>query len=353
MRKSIFFFIFVLLGTVSIVVAQVDVCATVAEEALASVDELCAPMARNAACYGSNEIESTTVADPRPENFFVNPGDKEELVAFTQIAPQAPDLDERTLGVAALNIQANVPNTLPGQAVLFLLVGDARLTNEVELGSEEQTPFQSFYFLPGVSEIQCYESEPILTIQTPGGTTTTMVFNGVETEFSPGTLLTITPTVCTIHRGNIIRPAGSGNALLANETVDIFIDEEGAINVTGKRGISEREFERGEQIQNTLNAFAKANGWAEQLVNEPKQFAEEPEASDGEAQTAPEASSDCDMQHTVAGGESLHKIAERYETSVLAIAQANSITDYRVIQAGQVLCIPDVGTGFEPLPIGL
>ena len=354
MRKSIFFVIFVLLGTVSVVAAQADVCASIAEEALASVDDLCAPMGRNAACYGSSIVESTTIADPRPEDFFVTPGDQEILTAFSEIYPQAPDLEEQTLGVAALNIQANIPDTLPGQAVLFLLVGDARLTNEVEVGSDGETPFQSFYFLPGVSEVECYEAEPILTIQTPGGTSTTMIFNGVETEFSPGTLLTITPDVCTIHRGNIIQRVGDETAvLLANQTIDIFIDEEGAVNVTNLRGISEREFIRGQQIQDAINDLAKANDWDEKLLNPPAEFAEEPGELFIPSQAASESDSDCDTQHTVASGESLHKIAERYETSVVAIAEANDITDYRVIQTGQVLCIPGVGTGFEPLPKGL
>ncbi len=45
-------------------------------------------------------------------------------------------------------------------------------------------------------------------------------------------------------------------------------------------------------------------------------------------------------------------IAERYDTSVVGIAEFNGLTNPRVIYPGQVLCIPNEGSGFEPLPKG-
>jgi hypothetical protein len=250
----------------------------------------------------------------------------------------------RAFGVGVLNVQAQVPDTLPGQAVIFLLVGDARLTNEVTDDSSQETPFQSFYFLPGIGGLNCYEADPMLTIQTPGTRTVTIMLNGVATEMSPGTLLTITPTVCTIHRGNIVRRSNGNRAiLLANQTVDIQIDEEGSIVVSRLRGISEREYQRGVQIQETLNALAGVNAWPDQVVSPPRVFDQE---------TTSAAPSACEVQHTVLSGETLHSIARRYNTSVLGIAEANQLADPRVIYAGQVLCIPNPDSGFEPLPAG-
>lgn len=203
----------------------------------------------------------------------------------------------------------------------------------------------------------------MLTIQTPGGITTTIMLNGVETEMAPSTLLTITPSVCTIHRGYITQRVGDETAtLLANQTVDIFIDEDGKVNVTNARGISEREYIRGEIVQNALNTFATANSWSEQFVSEPLQFDLEPEQSSQtveatetvttEETITEETSSSCETQHTIRWGETLHSIAERYESSVLSIVEANNLSNPRLIYVGQVLCIPHIGDGFEPLPAG-
>lgn len=358
MRKWLLSFGFVFL-IVGFVVAQSEECEAIVTEALAEVDTLCEGLFRNSACYGASIVNSQIIAEPRPVDFFVNPGDQEALINFSMIQPQPMNLETGEFGVTLLNILANVPNTSPGQAVLFLLVGDASLTNEVATNEEDRTPFQSFYFLPGVGNSPCYDADPTLTIQTPGNITTTLYLNGVETEMSPGTLLTITDSVCTIHRGNIIRRNSEGEnvaVLLANETVDIFIDDEGAINVTNKRGISEREYERGEKIQNALNSIALQNNWQPQFLTPPPEFAEELTSDDSDSQSSSTEDSssssrdDCETQHTIRSGETLHMIAQRYDTSVLGIAELNGLDNPRVIYGGQTLCIPDVGSGFEPLP---
>lgn len=367
MRKWWMIAFWLLIG-VAVIQAQNGACGLIVEKALDSVDEICNGMDRNTACYGATLVDRTTVQQPSPVGFFSNPGDRADLIQLTEIRPQALNEETQEFGVGLLNVQANVPNTVPGQAVLFLLMGDARLTNETPINAVDQTAFQSFYFLPGVGESDCYEAEPMLTIQTPGNVSTTIYLNGVETEFSPGTLLTITPSVCTIHRGNIIRKDADGNrsaTLLSNESVDIFIDEAGAINVTNKRAISEREYERGEAVQSVLNSIAFVNDWQAQFLRPPDSYGVEPatppsaadlvssdSSSSNTATTTSQPTGECDETVTVKSGETLHMIAERYDTSVLGIAAANNLDNPRVIYPGQVLCIPDVGSGFEALPAG-
>jgi len=51
-----------------------------------------------------------------------------------------------------------------------------------------------------------------------------------------------------------------------------------------------------------------------------------------------------DRQHTVQANETLFSIAQEYEVSVQAIAQANNITDPNSIRVGQVLTIPSTAT---------
>lgn len=357
MIRKLLFIVGILLSVVAVVVAQVEDCEVIVREALGSVDGLCEGLDRNTACYGSTLVDSETIVSPRPEDFFAQPGDKEALTNFTAIQPHPLNTETGEFGVTLLNVLANVPNTVPGQAVLLLLVGDAQLTNESGVDNTDQSAFQSFFFRPGIGDSPCYDADPTLTIQTPGNITTTLYLNGVETEMSPGTLLTITDSVCTIHRGNIIRRNSAGETaavLLANETVDIFIDDAGAINVTNKRGISEREYQRGELIQNALNAVAFENDWQAQFLVPPAKFDEELVSNepDSSSSASSSSSSDCDTQHTVRSGETLHMIAERYATSVVGVAEFNGLDNPRIIYPGQVLCIPNEGSGFEPLPKG-
>jgi LysM repeat protein len=347
MWKRIFVTLLLLACSIAVVEAQTgEDCPEIVETALASVADLCNLLGRNSACYGASLVDSTPVVQPPPPDFFAAPGDRSELVQFREINPQPLDELTGTFGAAVLNAQANLPNTLPGQGVIFLLMGDARITNEVPENSDDQTAFQSFYFLPGLPKSKCYEAEPMLTIQTPGNVSVTLNFNGAQTEFSPSTLLTITPTVCTIHRGYITRGEKKTN-LLANQTVDIHIEENGTIVVEGARGISEREYQRGLDIQAALNSLATANDWPEQLIlTPPDHFDAEPVTTSDDNGITPipvvtaTTQPTCRQQYVTDTFDTLGKIAARFGTTVQAIAAANNITNPNVIYAGETLCIP-------------
>jgi LysM repeat protein len=347
MWKPMLLTLFLLGVTVSVAAAQLDDCPAVVTSALKSASELCASLGRNTACYGANQVKSVTFSQPPPANFFQSPGDRSELVQFREINPQPLDQLTGQFGVALLNLQANLPNTLPGQGVIFLLMGNARLTNEVPQSTSQQTPFQGFYFLPGLERSKCYEAEPMLTIQTPGNISISLNFNGVQTEMSPSTLLTITSSVCTIHRGYITQRVGDKKSnLLTNQTVDIHIAEDGTINVDNLRGISEREYKRGLSVQTTLNTIAQANKWAEQYISPQDQFDVEPTRvsptpitpnPSTPSQAQPQT---CAALYTVQSGDSLKTIAQAYKMTEEAIAQANQLTSPTEIVRGQVLCIP-------------
>lgn len=120
-----------LLFTVIVVRAQDDSCPEIVEIALASVNDVCGNVSRNSACYGYNQVSATFNSEVPPE-------------FFTQVSDVAPLLDLETLqtaelnteldiwGLAVMNVQANLPETLPGQSVVILLMGDAEIRNEVD-----------------------------------------------------------------------------------------------------------------------------------------------------------------------------------------------------------------------------
>jgi len=169
MKQLRFVWLTLCTGLLSIaVVAQTADCPALVQTALDSVDATCAETGRNQACYGNVSIDLQAQADATVESFEA-PGDTIDLgdVATMSLAP----LDEvaQTWGVALMKVQANVPDTLPGQNVTFLLFGDVVIENAAD-DESGFTPMQAFYFRSGVGDAGCEEApESGLMIQTPEG----------------------------------------------------------------------------------------------------------------------------------------------------------------------------------------
>ncbi|MBN1201899.1 MAG: SH3 domain-containing protein [Anaerolineae bacterium] len=93
--------------------------------------EACDGIGRNQACYGHAVLE----AEPQEgisDWMFEQEGDRVGVATLYRLRTSAMDLEEQTWGMALLSLQANLPDTLPGQNVMLLLFGDAEITNAVE-----------------------------------------------------------------------------------------------------------------------------------------------------------------------------------------------------------------------------
>jgi hypothetical protein len=106
-------------------------CVPLVEQALVAIGNNCGGLGRNSACYGFDSV-GATFAQPQSEDFFSHPADLAELAQIQSLttAPLNLDLDE--WGIAVMNIQADLPDALPGQSVTFLLFGDVELENAVD-----------------------------------------------------------------------------------------------------------------------------------------------------------------------------------------------------------------------------
>jgi len=115
---------------VTSVAAQSD-CPTIVQNALSATDDACQGTGRNQACYGNISLE----AEPQEgivEFDFEQPGDIVDVAGINRLSLE-PLVEESELwGVALMQLQANLPETLPGQNVTFLLFGDVEITNAVE-----------------------------------------------------------------------------------------------------------------------------------------------------------------------------------------------------------------------------
>lgn len=402
------------------VLAQSE-CPAIVEQALAQIGDNCADLTRNSACYGFPRV-LRSFSQPQPDDAFSVPRDRAELATLETIQTLPMAVQEQQFGVAVLNAQANVPESLPGQGVIFLLLGDATLTSTVspdtatqptaglavttlgdtalytlptlsasiqeivpattnltadgtiaggqwvriiknaaivwaarsalaanpaidelpDVGALGRTPMQAFYFRTGIGIADCQEAEATIAIQSPENLTINLSMNGVDIEM--GSLVTLTNTTLTVHRGHV--RTSLGQVVTANQTLEIVLDRSGNFIGTGElRVINEAEFARGLRVQTAINRIAAANGWAE--------FGIIPLGTSLPTETpqAPVVSRPgCEVVHTVQRGETLFRIGQRYNTSLPAVVQANQLSEPYIIFVGQALCIPDADSGFVGLP---
>lgn len=135
-RNSIWGIMLTLL-TVFVVAAQASNCTALLEDALLAVEDNCDRTGRNEACYGYNQVSASFINEVA-DDFFTQPSDVVGIAEIETIRTAGLNLDSGIWGVATMNIQANLPNTLPGQNVTFMLLGDV----EVENGVDPETAFQ-------------------------------------------------------------------------------------------------------------------------------------------------------------------------------------------------------------------
>ncbi len=154
--------------------AQPDSCGDVVTAALETAGQICDATGRNQACYGNFNAE----AEPRPNapNFtFAQIGDIVDVSNVQTV--RVNGLNEATgeWGVVLMRLQANIPDTLPGQNVTFVLFGDTEITNAVspdDVSSESDMlrPMQAFYLNTGIGGTSCEQApDSGLLVQTPEG----------------------------------------------------------------------------------------------------------------------------------------------------------------------------------------
>lgn len=114
----------------SVVVSAQGTCSALVTKALNALDSNCNGISRNNACYGYNRVNAA-FTQAVEDGFFSKPADIASLGILETITTTPLDEANDQWGVALLNLQANIPNSLPGQAVMLLLLGDAELENAV------------------------------------------------------------------------------------------------------------------------------------------------------------------------------------------------------------------------------
>jgi hypothetical protein len=116
---------------------NLDTCPAIVNNALTQVGVNCAGMARNTACYGFRAINKGVVRGDVAPNYTWTPdqpelGSRIELTTTETVQTGPFDLLNRRWGLSILEIQANLPNTLPTPGVRMMALGGVEVENGVE-----------------------------------------------------------------------------------------------------------------------------------------------------------------------------------------------------------------------------
>lgn len=95
-------------------------CPILVETALNAADEACSATGRNQACYGNLVIDAST----REPATFETTGDIVQVSNIESLELASMNVARNEWGVALMRVQANLPDTLPGSNVTFLLFSD-------------------------------------------------------------------------------------------------------------------------------------------------------------------------------------------------------------------------------------
>ncbi|MCC6802159.1 MAG: hypothetical protein IT319_04670 [Anaerolineae bacterium] len=131
-------FIVMYVGYQHLAAQNVVTCPGLVQRAIDSVGNNCGGLDRNSACYGFNDVEAAfSVA--QPVSFFTAPSDRARLLELESLSTSPMIEEQEKWGIALLSVQANLPDTLPGQSVIFMLMGDTQVENAVPEDNTFQT----------------------------------------------------------------------------------------------------------------------------------------------------------------------------------------------------------------------
>jgi hypothetical protein len=193
-------------------------CEDIVTHALLVLQNTCDKLDRNSACYGNNTIVSD-LADTAQS--FQQPGDKVPLKIVRRLATSPLDTTSGTWGLSLIKAQANLPDTLPGQNITFLIYGDTRLQNP-------DGKMQAFYFSTGLGASTCAAApKEALLIRSPDHTKVTFTANGVIVSIASTVMLQAIPnqqmSVHLIEGHATVSTAKGSQTLLPGQAVTIAL----------------------------------------------------------------------------------------------------------------------------------
>jgi len=159
-------------SAVPINITSSDRCQALIASALQASDQGCARMGVNQACYGNQTIDAQLA--PGATSRFTERGDVINIDSLLNLNVSPLDPDTEDWGVAVFKLIANLPRTLPGENVTFIVFGNTTLANT-------SGDMRAFYFTSRLGEIAC-EAVPFdgILMNMPTGAGYSFSANGAD-----------------------------------------------------------------------------------------------------------------------------------------------------------------------------
>jgi LysM repeat protein len=311
-------------------------CDQLVTTALQTADQVCANLGRNQACYGHRLVSAQLQPDANVT--FNTTGDIADVFAIRSLSTAPLDEAEQVWGVAVLKVQANLPDTLPGQNVTLLLYGDAIVDNI--------TPqMQAVALKTGVGSTTCASApESAMLLQSPEGTQATLNINGASVTM--GSTLYVKAnagqemTIATIEGQAIVSAANTTRIAQAGAQVRLPLGGTDQLQVIGPPSDPE-PFDVNVISQAPINLLER-----NVVVGPAIDPSSSPPATATVNIVAPTSSQPCAPRtdwaasYTVQRGDTLFSIAQRFNLTSAQLQQGNCIADPNRLQIGQVLRVP-------------
>ncbi len=147
-------------------------CQEIMTRAMDALANTCSSVGRNSACYGSSNIKAE--ANGSNPLKFNAPGDQTGIQNIRSMSTSPLDEKGGTWGLSVMKVQANLPDTMPGQNVTFLVFGDTTVDNA-------SGDMKAFYFTSGLGSPNCKEApRDGIVVHSPKGMQSTFNVNGAQ-----------------------------------------------------------------------------------------------------------------------------------------------------------------------------
>ncbi|MDZ4770754.1 MAG: hypothetical protein SGJ24_16640 [Chloroflexota bacterium] len=202
-------------------------CPALVNEALTRTTSLCGATGRNEVCYGNDSMQT------EPSALLDAPGDITAIDQITRLSLGALDDSTHRWGVAMARLQVNLPDTLPGENVTFLLYGDAIFEPLVSADAPGAVPVNAFRLKTGITGMTCGQTAMNgLLVQTPDSSSAQKIaftLNGVEVRMGSTVAFSASAAdgliVRVIEGAALIESDGVQSIAVAGSQVTVPLDE--------------------------------------------------------------------------------------------------------------------------------
>jgi hypothetical protein len=223
--KTLLILGFVFVQLVATAAQAVSGCAELIQRAMNTLRVSCAELGRNQACYGNQSVNAILRDNSLAFNAI---GHRVDVAYIESLTASAFNHDTGDWGLSLLKLKVNLPDTLPGANVTFLVHGGTSVENV-------SGDMQVFYFTSSLGEPQCSElPRSSIVVQSPNHERITFVANGVQISMGSTVVLSAQPN----NSMEVYLIEGSANLTTYGQTVSLQPNQKSSIPLGGTDGLT-------------------------------------------------------------------------------------------------------------------